>query len=115
MTYEPLKRHVARIGGFRLAFHESARDRLVEMAVEEWPTGCDPAHVEEVLRARLRVRVRREYGSALATILIGILVNAIVKIVVEWWFSRISHRVLMEGWHKNAVEAARVQAQKETG
>lgn len=109
---QTLKRFVARGGGVRLALHERTRDRLVEMAVEEWPTGCPPDRIEEVLAAKMRIRVRQEYGSIVAMILVGVMINIIVKLVTEWWFSAMSHRVLMEGWHKNALEAARVQAEE---
>ena len=68
--------------------------------------------IEEVLAAKMRIRVRQEYGSIVAMILVGVMINIIVKLVTEWWFSAMSHRVLMEGWHKNALEAARVQAEE---
>ncbi len=103
MLYTPLKTYVAKRGGLRLSSHSRLRDRLIEMAVEEWPVGCDPTRVEEVLKARMAIRVRKQYGSILAMFLIGVLVNAIAKLVVEWWFSRDSHRVLMLGWRQNAA------------
>jgi hypothetical protein len=107
-TYRPLKDFVARKGGTRLALHGALRDKLVEWAVEEFPTDCPPDKAEEVLRARLRVRVRKQYGSVMAMILIGVLVNLITRLVIEWWFDKRGHRVLMEGWHRNAVEAANI-------
>ena len=107
-TYRPLKEFVARKGGSRLSLHAPFRDRMVEWAVEDFPTDCPPDRVEEVLRARLRVRVRRQYGSVMAMILIGVMVNLITRLVIEWWFDKRGHRVLMEGWHKNAVEAANI-------
>ena len=107
MQYRPLKDYVARKGGARLAMHGGVRDRLVEMAVEEFPLDAPVDMKEEVLRARLRVRVRKEYGSIIATILIGVMINVIVKLITEWWFSRNSHRVLMEGW-THALAAARL-------
>lgn len=67
-----------------------------------------PINVEDVLRARMAVRLRREYGSVVAMFLISVLVNAIVRIVIEWWFQRPSHRILMEGWHRHALAAARL-------
>jgi hypothetical protein len=85
--------------------HPRLRDRIVEIAVEEFPADAEPVHVEEVLQARVRRRVRQTYGSVLATVLIGVLVNIIVKLIVEWWFARVSHRVLMQGWHQNALAA----------
>lgn len=107
-TYRPLKEYVSRKGGSRLALHAPLRDRLVEWAVEEFPIDCSPDRVDEVLRARLRVRVRRNYGSVMAMILIGVMVNLITRLVLEWWFDKKSHRVLMQGWHQNALEAANI-------
>ncbi|NBW12095.1 MAG: hypothetical protein EBR82_29100 [Caulobacteraceae bacterium] len=103
MLYTPLKSFVAKRGGLRLAAHSRTRDRLIEMAVEEWPANCDPDKLFDVLKARMSIRVRKEYGSVLAMFLISVLVNAIAKLVVEWWFSRDSHRVLMLGWRHNAT------------
>ena len=105
MQYRPLKDFVTRRGGARLSVHGGLRDRLVELAVEEFPLDAPPDRKDEVLRARLRLRVRREYGSVVATILIGLLVNTIVKLIVEWWFSKNSHRVLMEGWQRAVAPA----------
>lgn len=109
-TYRPLKEYVARRGGARLALHGGLRDHLVEMAVEEFPIDCPADKIADVLRARMNVRIRRNYGSILATILIGVLVNVIVKLVTEWWLSRHAHRVLIRGWHKNALAATGVSA-----
>jgi len=50
----------------------------------------------------MAIRVKKQYGSILAMFIISVLVNAIAKIVVEWWFARDSNRVLMMGWHLNA-------------
>jgi hypothetical protein len=86
--------------------HPRLRDRIVEIAVEEFPADAEPVHVEDVLKARVNRRVKQKYGSIMATILIGVLVNIIVKLIVEWWLSHMSHRVLMKGWHKNAMAAA---------
>ena len=110
MQYRPLKDYVARHGGARLAMHAGIRERLVDMAVEEFPIDAPVDQKEEVLRARMRIRVRKEYGSIIATILIGVMINVIVRIVTEWWFSRNSHRLLMGGW-QDAVAAARFSAE----
>lgn len=110
MQYRALKDFVARRGGARLSMHAGVRDRLVDMAVEEFPVDAPPDLKEDVLKARMRIRVRREYGSVVATILIGILVNVIVRVITEWWFSKNSHRVLMQGW-QDAVAAAGVPPQ----
>lgn len=96
--YRPLKQFVATQGGARINLHKRLRDRIVEIAVEEWPTGCEDDRVEEVLRARVRRRVKDQYGSIIAAILISVLADLIVKAIVAWWKKRHSHRVLMEGW-----------------
>jgi hypothetical protein len=102
--YHSLKSFVARKAGMRLAMHGRLRDRLTEIIVEEWPVGCRPEHLEEVLRAKVSRRVREKYGSVVAMFLISVLVNALVRIVVEWWFAREAHRVLMVGWATNAAK-----------
>jgi len=107
MRYRPLKDFVARKGGAKLAMHGGVRERLVDMAVEEFPTNAPADKKEEVLRARMRIRVRQEYGSVVAMLLIGLIVNVITRLVVEWWFAKSGHRVLMEGW-QDAVAAARL-------
>ena len=108
--YRSLKDYVHRKGGARLAMHRGVRDRLVEMAVEEYPADAPIDRQEEVLRARLRLRVRKEYGSIVATILIGVMINVLVKLITEWWLSRRSHRDLMQGW-QDAVAAARLSTE----
>lgn len=96
--YSPLKTFVARRGGMRLAMHGGLRDRLVEMAVEEFPPLCPTDRLEEVLVAKMRIRVREKYGSVIATFLIGVLINWIAQLVIEWFRQKHSHRLLMEGW-----------------
>lgn len=103
MKYRPLKDYVARRAGIRLAFHPALRDRLVDMAVEEFPADASAEHVAEVLKARMARRVRGEYGSVIAMLILGAIVNVIVRLIVEWWLKRNSHRVLMAGWNKSAL------------
>ena len=100
--YRPLKTFVARKGGIRLAMHGGLRDQLVEMAVAEFPLDADDDKKLEVLAARLKQRCRQQYGSVVAMILIGVLINLISRIVVEWWKNHHSHRVLMYGWQRAA-------------
>ena len=100
--YRPLKAFVAKRGGVRLAMHGGLRDRIVETIVEEWPSGCPADRLEEVVKARVSVRLRQRYGSVVAMFLLSMLVNAVVKIIIEWWFARESHRVLMVGWSSAA-------------
>jgi hypothetical protein len=102
MQYKPLKTFVARHGGTRLAMHTTLRDQLVDMAVQEFPVDAPDDKKAEVLAARLRVRVREKYGSFIVTILVGIVVNLVCRIIVEWWKKHHSHQVLMYGWHAEA-------------
>ena len=105
-TYRPLKDYVARKGGVRLAMHARMRDQLVEAAVADWPAGCDEDKVEDVITARLRMRVRQQYGSFMALLLISVIANVIGRLIVQWWRERHSHRVLMAGWSEQARTAS---------
>lgn len=102
--YGALKTFVSRKGGLRLAMHAPLRDRLVELVVQEWPLGCDPANIPDVVSARVRVRLREQYSSVVAMFLLTVFLQIVVKIIVEWWFSRQANRVLMAGWAKQAQE-----------
>jgi hypothetical protein len=101
-VYRPLKSYVAANGGLRLAMRASLRDRLVEQIVEDWPTDCPPDRLEEVVRARVSVRLRQQYGGVVAMFLLSMIAQVVIKLVIEWWFSRQSHRVLMHGWSSAA-------------
>lgn len=101
-SYRPLKDYVARRGGIRLAMHARLRDQLVEAAVADWPIGCDADKVDDVVMARLRLRVRQQYGSLMAMLLISVVANIVGRLVLEWWRKRHSHRVLLEGWSAQA-------------
>jgi hypothetical protein len=90
-TYEPLKKFVSRAGGIRLSTHPALRDQLVEWAVEEFPADAPPERMEEVLSARIRLRI-----------LISVLAQLIVKAVIAWWQKRNAHRVLLVGWQEQA-------------
>jgi hypothetical protein len=96
--HAPLKAYVVKRGGIRMSAHWRLAYRLVDMAVEEWPGGCDIDRMADVLQARLSIRVRREYGSVVGRLLVCVLVPAIARLAVEWWCARDSHRVLMKGW-----------------
>jgi hypothetical protein len=100
--YRPLKEFVRDRGGLRLAAHGRFRDRCVEWAVADWPTDCPPEHIEGILRERLAARTREEYGSILATLLIGIAVNLICQAIVEWWRRRRLNQAFMEVWSRAA-------------
>jgi hypothetical protein len=86
----------------RLALHGPLRDRLVEQIVEEWPVGCQVDRIEEVLQARMSVRLRERYGSVVAVFLLSALANLIIRLVIDWWLENEAHRVLMAGWSQEA-------------
>ena len=106
MQYPALKKYVLQNGGPRVAFRRDAAMKIVDELVEEWPESCHPAHIAEVMQAKMAIRTRRKYGTGiLAMFVISVLVNHIVRLVVEWWLKRNSHKVLMEGWSRRAKEA----------
>ncbi len=100
--YGPLKAFILRRGSMRLALHGPLRDRLVEQIVEEWPVGCQVDRIEEVLQARMSVRLRERYGSVVAVFLLSALANLIIRLVIDWWLENEAHRVLMAGWSQEA-------------
>jgi hypothetical protein len=100
--YRPLMDYVSRRGGLRLSMHGGLRDQIVEAIVEDWPVDCPVERVEEVVRARVALRVRKRYGSVLGALLLSAFCNLIIRLVLDWWFERRSHRVLMDGWRNSA-------------
>lgn len=104
MRYPPLKKRIWQSGGLRLAMHGRIADQIADAVVAMWPLECDDDKLEEVVRARIAVHLRKRYGGWLAAFLISVLANQIVKIIVEWWRERDSHRVLLEGWCRRAQE-----------
>lgn len=104
MRYPPLKKRLWGRGGLRLAMHGRVADQIADAVVSMWPSGCPDGQIEEVVRARIAVHLRKRYGGFLATFLISVVANQIVRIIIEWWRERDSHRVLMEGWSRRAQE-----------
>jgi hypothetical protein len=105
--YRPLKSYVARRGGYRLACRARLRDQIVDQIVADWPCGCPVEVIDNVVRAKASVRVKNKYGTGIvATLLLSAFINVIVKLVMEWWFERDSHRVLMRGWATKAQQNA---------
>jgi hypothetical protein len=100
--YGPLKSFVLRKGSMRLALHGFLRDRLIEQIVQDWPVGCPPNRLEEVVRARMTVRLREKYGSVLAVFLLSTIANLVIRLVIEWWFASEANRVVMAGWASEA-------------
>ena len=107
--HSPLKRFVRERGGLMLSTHGAYRDRCVDWAVIDWPgdpacdddvlDGYDTGAIEAALRKRLTDRTREQYGSIVATILIGIAVNMICRLIVEWWKKRRLNRSMMARWN----------------
>lgn len=100
--YKPLKEFVATSSGARLAPHSGVRDRLVEMAVEEYPLDAPDDKALDVLKARMRIRIKQEYGSIIAMILISVVANLVARAIWEWIKKRRSHRELISCWQEQA-------------
>ena len=100
--YGSLKKFAAIECGRRGQMHGKFRDRMVEIAVEEFPCDAPEDRCLEVLQARLRRRVKDEYGSIIAMLLISVLANLIARAVWEWWKKNHAHKALMRGWQEQA-------------
>ena len=100
--YQSLKDFVESRCGARGGFHRGIRNRLTEIAVEEFPSDAADDKCLEVLTARMRVRIRKEYGSVVAMLIISVLANLIARAVWEWWKNHRAHRVSMIGWQEEA-------------
>lgn len=96
--YAPLKRFVRERGGLRLAARGRFRDQCVDWAVADWPG--DVEGMEDRLRERLATRTQAQYGSIVAALLIGIAVNLICQLIVEWWRKRRLNKTFLEVWHR---------------
>lgn len=103
--YRSLKDFVEARCGTRGGFHRGIRNRLTEIAVEEFPSDAADDKILEVLNARMRGRIRKEYGSIVAMLLISVIANLIARAVWEWWKKNRSHRVTMSGWQEEASRA----------
>lgn len=113
VPYSSLKEFVSRRGGTRLYMHGKLVDSLVDIAVREFPADAPSERMTEVLAARMRLRAKEKYGSIIAMLLVGILINVISKLIVEWWNNRKSHRVLMQGWKASAEKTPDVPPSSE--
>ena len=79
-NYRPLKDYVARRGGLRLTMHGGLRDQVVEQIVADWPTDCPIERVEEVVAARIRLKVRKRYGSVLGMIVLSAFIKNVLLV-----------------------------------
>ena len=99
-----MRTFIERHGGMRLAAAGTLRDRLLDMAVEECPVDADDEVGAEVLAARMRRRLRAQYGSLITFLAVSIFANLVARLVWRWFIERHSHRVLMHGWQHRAKE-----------
>lgn len=115
MNFDHLQEHVwQRLGPRKLiAGRKQVRD-LVRLCVETWEPEklihCRSEREQQVYGLAVAGNVKRlyhacsGYGDAefgfLWTIILSSIVSAIVQVLIKWWFSEASHRVLMAGWQR---------------
>ena len=115
MNFEELQDHVwDRLGPRKwIAGRRQVRD-LVRLCVETWEpenlVHCRAEREQQVYGLAVSGNVKRLYHACsgysdaefgfLWTIVLSAIVSAIVQILVKWWFSETSHRVLMAGWQR---------------
>jgi len=80
-------------------------DELVHDAVAEWPIsalwdcGADVGARRRLLDGlAARVRERRQRYGFIWTLLLGSVLSAVIRIMLEWWLSKAANRVKMAGW-----------------
>ena len=115
MNFEELQEHVWRRLGPRK--HIAGRrqvDDLVRLCVETWEPDklqhCRSEREQRVYGLAIGGNVKRLYHACsgysdqefgfLWTIILSSIVSAIVQVLIKWWFSETSHRVLMAGWQR---------------
>ena len=59
------------------------RGRLVSTVLSELEAGGEAG-----LRERVATRAQREYGSIVLAILLPIVIDLVIRVVVEWWRNR---------------------------
>lgn len=115
MTFEELQQHVWDSLGPRkwLAGREKVRD-MVRLAVETWEPDrlvhCRGERERAVYGIAVSGNVKRLYHACsgysdaefgfLWTVVLSAVVSAIIQVLIKWWFSEASHRVLMQGWQR---------------
>ena len=97
-----LQKHVA---GRRLV------DRITRRAIRQWPVSvlaqCDDAQAQVVgtyFTRTITRQARQEYGMGIIlTLILGTLVQEIVKLLVQWWIDHRSEMVaiIQESKHDN--------------
>jgi hypothetical protein len=115
MNFDGLQEYVwDRLGPRKwVAGRRHVRD-LVQLTVENWEPDkllhCTSEREQAVYAVAVGNNVKRMYHACsgysdaefgfLWAIVLSAIVSAIVQILIKWWFSEASHRVLMEGWRK---------------
>lgn len=115
MTFEDLQEHVWDCLGPRkwLAGRKQVAD-LVRLAVESWEpenlVHCRSEREQQVYGIAVSGNMKRMYHACsgysdaefgfLWAIVLSAVVNAIIWVLIMWWFKEPSHRVLMEGWKR---------------
>jgi hypothetical protein len=96
--YGSLKDYVSTRAGARGRANGRLRDRLVEIAVEEFPVDATDDEQLPALRGRMKARVKQEYGFILSSIIIGVLIQFLAQLVIDWWRERRKNKTLMVAW-----------------
>ena len=115
MNFDALQDHVwDRLGPRKfLAGRQRVQD-LVRLVVETWEpenlVHCRSEREQQVYGIAVSGNVKRLYHAFsgysdaefgfLWTIILSSIVSAIVQVLIKWWFSETSHRVLMAGWKR---------------
>ena len=85
--------------------------RIVKSAVRGWPVPvleqCDAGQTEIVAKHYTKTierQARREYGMGIIlTLVLGALVQEVVKIIVRWWLERNENRSEMRAMIREAM------------
>lgn len=100
--YNELREYIRDRGGLRVSSHGGFRDRVIDWIVADWPVGCREDQLAEEVMARMAVRLRKKYSSAILTFLLYVVVSQIVKLAIEWFLERQQNRDLMMTYHAKA-------------
>lgn len=115
MNFDGLQDHVwDRLGPRKwIAGRSQVRD-MVRLAVEAWEPDklihCTSEREQAVYSLAISGNVKRMYHAFsglsdaefgfLWTIVLSAIVSAVIQVLIKWWFSESSHRVLMAGWQR---------------
>jgi hypothetical protein len=73
-------------------------DEIVSMIVADWPG--DVPDLRAQVTSRLKARMKKKYGSALAMFLFYMVAQWVVSAVIKWWLENRWNREAMEEWHR---------------